>query len=269
MDFSKYFIVTDMDGTFLPDNKKINQTDLQKVREFEKCGGKFTIATGRTLQSVSNYIDVLKPNMPVIMYNGSVIYDFVEQRVLYSVALPESIVNFVKEVIEEIPEIACEILRLDNIYIVRDNIYEQNHTKICNVKPVYCDIEEVPKGEWLKILFAMGSKEMDRFEKFISEREVEGVYFVRSSEHYYEILPANSSKGAALKEYVKLLGLEDKYIISAGDFYNDIEMIEFADLGTATANAQEEVKDKADMVLKSDCNSCPMSEIIEYISENM
>ena len=39
-----------------------------------------------------------------------------------------------------------------------------------------------------------------------------------------------------------------------GDYHNDIEMIDAADLGVATANAQTEVKKVADLVLSKTNN---------------
>lgn len=72
------------------------------------------------------------------------------------------------------------------------------------------------------------------------------VDFVRSHDIFIEMLPKGSSKGAALKEYIKLLNMEKYTVIAAGDYNNDIEMLQFADFGTATANAQQDVKECSD-----------------------
>ena len=64
-DMSKVLLITDLDGTFLPSNKVLSEVDLDAVRKFRNMGGKFTIATGRTLQSVQCYFDQLQLNIPV------------------------------------------------------------------------------------------------------------------------------------------------------------------------------------------------------------
>jgi len=91
------------------------------------------------------------------------------------------------------------------------------------------------------------------------------VDFVRSHDIFIEMLPKGSSKGAALKEYIKLLNMENYTVIAAGDYNNDIEMLQFADFGAATANAQQDVKDIADITLKNSSDENAIAELIDMI----
>lgn len=91
------------------------------------------------------------------------------------------------------------------------------------------------------------------------------VDFVRSHDIFIEMLPKGSSKGAALKEYIKLLNMEKYTVIAAGDYNNDIEMLQFADFGAATANAQQDVKDIADITLKNSSDENAIAELIDMI----
>ncbi|MGN0613680.1 MAG: HAD family hydrolase, partial [Porcipelethomonas sp.] len=50
-----------------------------------------------------------------------------------------------------------------------------------------------------------------------------------------------------------------------GDYHNDIEMLVTADCGAATANAQQDVKDKADIVLSRTSNEGAVAELIDMI----
>ncbi|MBR2087568.1 MAG: HAD hydrolase family protein, partial [Oscillospiraceae bacterium] len=54
-DPSKICIITDLDGTFLPQSKIPLERDLKAVRDFEAAGGLFTIATGRTIQASKRF----------------------------------------------------------------------------------------------------------------------------------------------------------------------------------------------------------------------
>ncbi|MCK0470544.1 HAD hydrolase family protein [Alkalihalobacillus sp. APA_J-10(15)] len=47
------------------------------------------------------------------------------------------------------------------------------------------------------------------------------------------------------------LSIDKSEIIAIGDFYNDLEMIEFAGLGIAMGNAPDDLKDKANVVTSS------------------
>ena len=81
-DISKLLLISDLDGTLLPSNKVLSKVDLDAIKEFRSLGGKFTIATGRTLQSVQCYFDELQLDMPFILYNGAIVYDLKKEKSL-------------------------------------------------------------------------------------------------------------------------------------------------------------------------------------------
>lgn len=267
-DLSGYFLITDLDGTLLPENKILSDIDKKAIKRFKNDGGKFSIATGRTLQAAEKFIDELEIDIPVIMYNGSLIYDNVKKQSLYTNELPENAVEIAEELLKYIENPGVEVLRLDNIYVVCNNEYERKHIEICGVSPAYMNLKEVPKGGWHKILFADAPENINKLEEVMKSKEYP-VDFVRSDKSFVEMLPKNSSKGTALKEYVKLMRFDDFKVVAVGDYHNDIEMIEAAQCGVATANAQKAVKDKADLVLKRTCNEGAIAEIIDmiYLSE--
>lgn len=263
-DLSEYFLITDLDGTLLPDTKILSEIDKQAIKRFREDGGKFSIATGRTLQAAESFISELKIDMPVILYNGSLIYDIDEKKPLYTNELPECAEEITEELLKHVENPGVEVLRLDNIYVVCNNEYEKKHVEICGVEPAYMPISEVPKGGWYKILFADFPETIDGLEKNMKSK-VYPVDFVRSDKTFVEMLPKNSSKGAALKEYIKICNLDNFKVIAAGDYHNDIEMIEAAHCGAATANAQQGVKDKADIVLEKTSNEGAIAELIDMI----
>lgn len=263
-DLSKYFLITDLDGTLLPDNKILSETDKNAIRKFVQDGGRFTIATGRTLQSTRRYIEELEISLPVIMYNGSLIYDSTKEEVLFTNELPSDAEKFAVDLLNFMENPGGEILRLDNIYIICNNEYEREHTQICKVNPLYMQIDEVPKGGWFKILFAASPEDISKLEEFIKSKKYP-VDFVRSHDIFIEMLPKGSSKGAALKEYLKITDMQDVRVVAAGDYHNDIEMLQTAYCGAATANAQPAVKEKADIVLSKTCNEGAIAELIDKI----
>ncbi len=266
-DLSKVMLVTDLDGTLLPENKVLLQKDLDAINRFRADGGQFTIATGRNLQSTVKYINELEIDVPVILYNGSLIYDTSCEKVMFTDVLPDCAINIGRELLDFMENPGGEVLRLDNIYIVCNNEYEQKHTQICQVEPVYTTLDEVPKGDWFKMLFATEPSLITKLEKYISTKNYP-VDFVRSHDIFIEMLPKGSSKGAALKEYIKLMSMDGFKIYAAGDYHNDIEMLRTADVGAATANAQEDVKEAADFVLERTSDEGAIAELIDRIYED-
>lgn len=263
-DLSNIFLITDMDGTLLPENKILSDRDKSAIKQFRKDGGKFTIATGRTLQSAEKYIKELEIELPVILYNGSLIYDTHTDDVMFTDELPDCSKEIAAELFKFMENPGGEVLRLDNIYVVCNNEYEKEHTRICQVEPDYATLDSVPSGGWFKILFAAEPSQITKLGEYVKTRNFP-VDFVRSHDIFIEMLPKGSSKGAALKEYIKLLNMENYTVIAAGDYNNDIEMLQFADFGAATANAQQDVKDIADITLKNSSDENAIAELIDMI----
>ena len=263
-DLSGYFLITDLDGTLLTDEKTLSDKDKDAINRFVKDGGRFTVARGRTLQATSRYIEELELQIPLIMYNGSLIYDYEKKIVLYTDELPLDAEKIALDLLNIIENPGAEVLRLDNIYIVCNNKYEKEHVEICKVNPKYMDIDKVPKGGWFKILFATSPEQISKLENYVNSKDYP-VDFVRSHDIYFEMLPKGSSKGAALKEYIKIHKLESVKVVAAGDYHNDIEMLQTADIGAATANAQPLVKEKADVVLSKTNNEGAIAELIDMI----
>ena len=58
-------------------------------------------------------------------------------------------------------------------------------------------------------------------------------------------------KAASLQALIERLGIKRDEVISFGDGYNDLSMIEFAGLGVAMANSVDDVKKHANYVTLS------------------
>lgn len=266
-DISKVVLLSDMDGTLLNSKKEISDTDKKAIERFMSLGGKFTIATGRTIHSFHHYYDMLDLKMPLIMYNGAAIYDKVNDKVLFEQPLPSEAKRITEEILGVMPHIGGEVLKTDGIYVFRNSEYEELHTKLCMVTPYYKELDEISEGDWLKVLFAMAPEDIPFIELFAKRMGYDTVSFVKSSDIFYEMLPLGTTKGSALAQYRKLEGMEGYTFVAAGDFDNDIEMLVEADLGVAPANAEETVKKVADLVLENTNETGAIAELIDIIIE--
>lgn len=266
MDVRKVIILSDMDGTLLNSKKEISDTDRAAIEKFTQLGGKFTVATGRTLQSFEQYRNMLDLPMPVVMYNGGGIYDYVNEKMVYSRFLPCSARNIASELLRLMPEVGGEVLTTDGTYVFSNTDYMEYHTKICGITPNFEDIDKIPDNGWFKVLFTIAPEDIPNLEILVRhlgyDKEAD---FVKSSDIFLEMLPKGSSKGSALTEYRRLEGMEDMTFVAIGDFNNDIEMLKAADIGACPANAEEEVKQAADIILENTNDQGAVAELINYI----
>ena len=266
-DISKVVLLSDMDGTLLSTDKRITDTDRRAIEHFRELGGRFTVATGRTVQSFDQYRSMLGLKEPIIMYNGAAIYDYTSGKMLYTHPLPETARAYAAQLMELMPDVGGEVLRPEGTYVFSNTDYQQLHTRLCGIEPNYKGLGEIEEGGWLKVLFAMSPEDVDCMELLVKKLDYEGVDFVRSSEIFFEMLPKGVSKGSALAEYRKLGGMEGCTFVSIGDFNNDIEMIVGADLGACPANAEDSVKEKSDLILTRTNDEGAVSELIDHIIE--
>ncbi len=263
-DLSKVLIITDMDGTFLPKNKQISAKDMQQIEKFRQMGGKFTIATGRALHAAQRYFDAVRPDFAALLYNGAVAWDCDSNSAVFSRFLPDFARNYAVEILNSFPDSGCEALCLDNVYVPKLNDIEREHIQICATNPIFADFDKIP-DDIIKVLFAIENKQQQQMADYCKTKGYDGVDFVKSERCYFEMLPENVCKGSGLKMLIDHYNLNDYTIFAAGDYDNDIEMLQSADFGFAVANAQDSVKKAADIVLKSSCEDCPVTEILNFI----
>lgn len=87
----------------------------------------------------------------------------------------------------------------------------------------------------------------------------------------YRVLRDTSTeyiKGTALEELRKACGMEDFTFVAAGDYNNDIELLQAADVAYCPSNAAEEVKKVADKVFEQSCEEDFIAAVIDEIFEN-
>ncbi len=266
-DFSDIVFVTDLDGTLLPSNKIPLQKDLEAIKRFKKYGGTFTIATGRVIQAADQFFDILKPNAPVILNNGSLIHDIKTGKTLYNRTLDRSAKEYTLALMEKFPEMGVEVNFSDKICVVRLTEWEQQHLNVTHLPYVETGIDDIPEDGWCKVLYSVSHDMIHELEEFAASEGWDKASFVVSGESYFECLPKDTAKGFALKELIKIAGWENCRIAASGDYNNDLELLENADIPIAPQNAQEIVKKAAEFVTSADCNSGFISEAIEYIEK--
>ena len=87
--------------------------------------------------------------------------------------------------------------------------------------------------------------------------------YTPSEDQCVDIMTLGISKWGGLQRLARLLEIPDERIIAAGDYNNDIEMIQGAGIGVAVGNALDEVKAAADYVTKRDNDHDAIAEIVE------
>lgn len=261
-------VISDMDNTLLTPEKKIPRYNIEMIHKFQSMGGNFTIATGRSLDSVNRYTGQVKLNFPLICYNGAIIYDYSSSTVVYRKTLPEQAQSAVDFILKIYPDIGCEVM-CDNFrtYIVNANPYTQQHIIEENLSFVLTDARSVTNN-WIKVVLAGENRKLLEIKAFCEEKfKGQGINFVMTNSMYLEIMPRGTTKGKGLKKLCKLCGIDIRNTVFIGDYYNDVEIMQTAGLGVCVANAPDDIKKICRVVVPS-CTDGGVGHLLAQIMDS-
>jgi len=265
--FENVLMAVDLDGTLFNDDAKISVKNMKAINEFRNNGGLFTFATGRAHCYANSTAYELKLDIPAIVFNGAEVYDFVNDKVLYQLELPQTAHKYLLDFLNRAPTLGVDILIADYIYSISTNSQADRHATVINLPKNMIDIDDIPKIPWIKILMMDEIDIINDLQEYALKLNLADIELTRSTPNFLEVLPKGANKGTGLTKMLEICGFGDRYIVTAGDFNNDIELLQMADLGVAVGNAIDEVKKHADIVV-CDNNSGAIYEIVEYLKRN-
>ena len=261
-------LFTDLDATFLDDNKNVPEPNHLAVQEMLEQGHKVIIATGRSLSSAllqAERLQLDRQGCYCIAYNGSQIYDFGTEKLIYHKTVP---VRCAKEAYRICKKYGVHIHTYDATHVLTP---EENES----VKK-YCSLVHIPykviSGLFEQLDFEPSKVLMSDFDKTgilkTVQREVDAAckgetdtFF--SCEEYLEMVRHGVSKGAAVQFLCEYLNVDLKDTVACGDAENDISMIETAGVGVCMCNGDTKVKEKADYITTRNNNEGGVAEAIQ------
>lgn len=269
--FDGWLIATDLDGTLINDDSEIPQKNLDAIRYFQDEGGLFTIATGRSMAMCTGYLSQMKINTPAVLINGSLILDTTTQKPVWQTGLNRQAATLILERINErFPDICAQIHSAGPIAIVSPDscmdifLVKEDLLRVMTIPDTVCE-------PWYKIMFYASPERLGELEDFV-RREIplsvtEQFNILYSAPYYFEMMPAATNKGTGLLHLAEIMGIEHKKTVAIGDYFNDADMIRMAGIGVAVANAPDEIKNLADVVV-GDHNDGAIADLIVYLEFN-
>lgn len=255
-------IAADLDDTFLDDNLEISSRNREAFRLAREKGLTVTIATGRMFRSALPIARSLGIDGPIITYQGALVKNVSDGEILTHRPVP---LKDAKRVLAEGYKAGIHM----NVYI-NDSLYVDKITEESQGYAEQSGVDPIPVGNLIeflaeeptKILYIAKPDLLDRLQRELTDQFGESLYITKSKPYYLEFMHPHATKMHALQQLAHKLGILPEEIIAFGDSYNDIEMIEYAGLGVAMANAPEEIKVKAKMVTTSN-NDDGVARVIE------
>lgn len=232
-EFSGVILLSDIDGT-LAWSGDISEENLNAVRFFTENGGKFTVATGRSSAYIREYYTPrLRINAPMATINGTVLETLDSGIIIWKKTLCKGFSHVIRTAYEY-----CECIE-------KLLVYKINETELCTRQFTEDDGEE-----YFKLLIVTeDEKNALDLQRFLTRKFGSRYVIMRSWSTGIEIIERGAGKGICLNRIKKMTG--SKIAVAMGDYENDYEMFDAADISVAVANAVPQLKQKANYITVS------------------
>ena len=256
-------LVVDMDDTLLTDDHEISNENKVMLLRAQEMGVYVVLASGRPTSAMIEFAKELQcdvNNSFMISFNGSVITDLKEDKILFEHSLT-------KEQIHSLYDFSQQ----NNTHIITyidGQIISEKHSE-------YIDIEKNITGLKLNIVSSFKDTVTTSAVKCILLEEPEylkGVESVlkaampdlsicMSKPFFLEAAPNGIDKGASIKILAEKLNIQQTEIIAVGNAGNDLTMVQYAGLGVWVDNVDAELRHHADVIVASN-NDHGVAEVV-------
>ena len=248
--FDGCILASDVDGTLIFGDV-FPQNNIEKIAQFVREGGVFSLATGRSVGAVSMVLDKIKEYVgPSIMANGCMIYDFSKDEILLNNTITDDVKELIFEAGEKFEGFGIELHSGWNTFLYKDEQEVRDHQSYEKLTGKPATREEVEHLGWNKALFTNANPdEHKKIDEFFKERTNKAVCVPTNADiygrrrYYREILPTGVNKASALLELVKMLGIKEGGFFAIGDYMNDISMLKIADISACPETSPDEVRE--------------------------
>ncbi|WP_119326581.1 Cof-type HAD-IIB family hydrolase [Companilactobacillus musae] len=278
-------IASDMDGTLLNEKMEVSDRNIQAIKEAEKAGIEFLIATGRGLSEAKPFLknhvhpgfitlngaEVFNSNEKLISSNPisktsqkGIVDCFNKYNVYFEVITDKGIFSNDREA--RVQNLANLLVKLNPRTSFKQALRDtQERVKMMPMNFVD-NYDHLFQDDSYQIMKLIGFNEHQHrilapLKKEIS-KNIKDVVVTSSSPNNVEVNSVNAQKGIALLQYAKNKNILPEEIMAIGDNLNDYSMIRDAGVGVAMANAIPAIKELAQVSTDSNIND-GVAKIIE------
>lgn len=248
-------LALDMDGTTLNSEGQITVKTANAINRFISKGVTPVFATGRMSSAIRDHLNKIKKSGLVVSHNGALIEDLNSSEIILKKTIPEAVFTQVYDYCKS-RKLIFHVNEPRTVYSEKRNYLSEKYKKELGIEISYISHLSSRIKEPISILMLGERKRLEDSKKdfeMLFGNDVDYVFIPWYEDQWmYQILPKNTSKGDGVTYIANVLGINPSTeIISFGDSYNDLEMIETTSLGVAMYNSCKELKDKSAYITKS------------------
>ncbi|MBI1944925.1 MAG: HAD family hydrolase [Deltaproteobacteria bacterium] len=237
-------VLFDLDATLLDARRQVHEDNVRALARLMAGGVKVGLATGRPPLSVAPYVERVKPNAPLVHFNGAMVRDFASGRVIFEKSLERAVAKGCLA-IARAHGFHANLYVGSEIWIERTTPTSQEserkdgvpHTVVGALAPALDGALCAPT----KILCIGPPEGIAPLTEALARAHGAEVALVNSEPSYLEVLPPGCSKLEATRELARHLSIDLAEVMAFGDNLNDLELLTGCGLGVAMGNSHARV----------------------------
>ena len=247
-------IMSDIDGTILDKNHQLDSHLIELMPLLKQRDIPFVLASARSplgIAPISKELGITE--CPIACYNGALIS--LGDKILrqHTINKKELLLlhDFLKK---EFPTVSINVYSGKDWLVNTIDEWVEIEATITGESPKVTSLADFIRDEKTlvhKLLLIDNTDTIQKLQKNLSSIDFPQTNFYLSKDNYLEVTHNQVSKKQALLELAKYYQLSLSEIMTIGDNYNDIPMIETSGLGVAMGNAPTDVKTCANTVTDS------------------
>ena len=232
-------VVTDMDGTLIDDEGRVPAGLMDAVADMRDAGIVFAPASGRQLANLRAVLGSAVDDSPLIAENGSFVVHGGEEIHSDTISAQdaEAAITMTRRLVDSGHDVGAVVAGKYCAYIERSDAAFLEQTRLYyEALEIVEDLTAIPLDEVLKVAVF----DFDDVEKGSSQALTAAVPHVQtivSGMHWTDMMSVRASKGRALAALQARLGILPEQTAVFGDYLNDLDLYDHADLGFAMRNA--------------------------------
>lgn len=254
-------IALDLDNTTLDGEGRLTPRCRRAIERALSSGVEVVVASGRSRRSLPQDLLEVGGLRYAITSNGAAVYDLRTGEALHRLVLPQEAVGMLLAAVDP----ALELQAFVDGQGFASAEYLADPSRYGAMTPVrweYLKRTRSPVPDIRRFIWENRAR-LDMFDVVLPEaghrealirqlREtVPGVYVTTSAQYLVEVVHPQCGKRAGVCWLGERLGIPAEQTAAFGDAENDRDMIEYAGLGCAVANAEPQVRAAADWVVPS------------------
>lgn len=248
-------LVVDLDGTTVGESNHIESVVKQAILAAQSQGVQVAIATGRMYRSALRFHQAIGSTLPLMAYQGALIKNPADDKLLRHWTVNQ---DYARQLLDyfEAPEVRTQVsvhfYMNDELYVREITEETVLYAQRSGVEPTAVgDLHQMLDTDLTKILVQSANVPLinqllaDLRQRYAPDQ----LYLTKSVDTFLEAANPCINKGVAVRYLAEeVLGLTSAQVMTIGDNFNDVEMIQYAGMGVAMGNAPADVQAIADWV---------------------